>query len=87
MRKVAGKSKKPGRADTADTPYADTPIRRHADTPIRRYADTPTRWAIPDLLNSTFDRFRFPDIAFCLLRLQVRWLSGRKRRFAKALYP
>jgi hypothetical protein len=36
--------------------------------------------------NVSFDALQIVDIAFTP-QIRVRWLSGRKRRFAKALYP
>ena len=76
--------------------YADSPIRRHV-SPSRRLSEDVKGgqrrrglrlWFRPggSLPKVSFDAPRFQDIAFAP-QILVRWLSGRKRRFAKALYP
>jgi hypothetical protein len=75
--------------------YADSPIRRHV-SPSRRLSEDVKGgqrrrglrlWFRPggSLPKVSFDAPRFQDIAFAP-QILVRWLSGRKRRFAKALY-
>ena len=75
--------------------YADSPIRRHVSPSRRLYDDVEGVRDDEHLrlwfrcggspLKVSFDAPRFRDIAFAP-QILVRWLSGRKRRFAKALY-